>query len=74
MLSAACPTGISVAFGAPIGGVLFSLEETSSYFSPAVMGKSFFGAMVGAFTLQASVDVSRCRCKSTIQRLWQGLK
>lgn len=33
VLSAAAAVGVSVAFGAPIGGVLFSLEEVShNYF------------------------------------------
>src|ERR1700753_2581551 len=50
-LSAAAASGISVAFGAPIGGVLFSLEQLSYYFPDKTMWQSFVCAMVAAVTL-----------------------
>lgn len=40
VLSASAAAGVAVAFGAPIGGVLFSLEEVSTYFSARVMWRS----------------------------------
>ena len=52
MLSAASAAGVSVAFGAPIGGVLFSLEEVSYYFPYKTMWRSFFCAMIAAISLQ----------------------
>ncbi|GBE80600.1 hypothetical protein SCP_0303150 [Sparassis crispa] len=52
ILSAASAAGVAVAFGAPIGGVLFSLEEVSYFFPPKVMWRSFFCAMVAAMTLR----------------------
>ena len=51
--SAAAAAGISVAFGSPIGGVLFSLEQLSYYFPDKTMWQSFVCAMVAAVTLQA---------------------
>ncbi|KAL8990332.1 MAG: hypothetical protein Q9177_000993 [Variospora cf. flavescens] len=53
VLSAAASSGISVAFGSPIGGVLFSLEQLSYYFPDKTMWQSFVCAMVAAVTLQA---------------------
>lgn len=52
ILSAAAATGVAVAFGAPIGGVLFSLEELSYYFPMKTLWRSFFCAMTGAFILK----------------------
>jgi chloride channel 3/4/5 len=52
ILSAASAAGVSVAFGAPIGGVLFSLEEVSYYFPLKTMWRSFFCAMIGAFVVR----------------------
>jgi chloride channel 3/4/5 len=53
ILSAAAAAGVSVAFGAPIGGVLFSLEEVSYYFPLKTLWRSFFCALVAAFVLQS---------------------
>uniref|UniRef100_A0A4W3HEE9 Chloride channel protein n=1 Tax=Callorhinchus milii TaxID=7868 RepID=A0A4W3HEE9_CALMI len=53
VLSAASAAGVSVAFGAPIGGVLFSLEEVSYYFPLKTLWRSFFAALVAAFVLRS---------------------
>ncbi|GAP91158.1 putative chloride channel 3 [Rosellinia necatrix] len=53
VLSAAASSGISVAFGSPIGGVLFSLEQLSYYFPDKTMWQSFVCAMTAAGVLQA---------------------
>ena len=52
MLSVACSAGLSVAFGAPIGGVLFSYEEISTYFPRRVLWRSFLCSLVAAAALK----------------------
>jgi chloride channel 3/4/5 len=53
MLSAACASGLSVAFGAPIGGVLFSYEEISTYFPRPVLWHAFLCSLFAAMVLKA---------------------
>jgi len=52
LISAAAAAGVSTAFGAPIGGVLFSLEEVSSSFPSRTLIRSFTAAVAAALTLQ----------------------
>ncbi|CAJ0915523.1 637_t:CDS:10 [Entrophospora sp. SA101] len=52
ILSASAAAGVSVAFAAPIGGVLFSLEEVSYYFPSKTLCRSFFCAIVAAVSLK----------------------
>ncbi|KAF9188726.1 hypothetical protein BGZ51_008955 [Haplosporangium sp. Z 767] len=52
ILSAAAASGVAVAFGAPIGGVLFSLEEVSYYFPSKTMWRSYFCALISAVILK----------------------
>lgn len=52
MLAVACSAGLSVAFGAPIGGVLFSYEEISTHFPRRVLWRSFLCSLVAAAALK----------------------
>lgn len=53
ILSASAAAGVAVAFGSPIGGVLFSLEEMSNYFPLTTMWRSYFCALVATAVLAA---------------------
>lgn len=52
VLSAAAAAGVAVAFGAPIGGVLFSLEEVAYFFPAKTLFRTFFCCIVAALTLK----------------------
>ena len=46
MLSVACAAGITLALGSPLGGVLFSIESTSSIYIVSNIWKAFFSAVI----------------------------
>ncbi|CAE8713265.1 unnamed protein product [Polarella glacialis] len=54
LYSAAVAAGVSSAFGSPIGGVLFSLEEVSSYFPSRTLLMSFVASVVATLALSIS--------------------
>lgn len=52
VLSAAAAAGVAVAFGAPLGGVLFSLEEVAYFFPAKTLFRTFFCCITAALTLK----------------------
>lgn len=51
---AAC--GVAAAFGSPVGGILFSMEEASSFWSHVVTWRTFFGCIVSTFTMNVLIS------------------
>jgi chloride channel 3/4/5 len=64
ILSASAAAGVGVAFGSPIGGVLFSLEEMSNYFPLKTLWRSYFCALVATAVLAVSTQTSIQRCST----------
>lgn len=59
-ISAGVAAGIAAAFGAPVGGVLFSMEEASTFWSRRVAWRCFVCAVSAAFVisqLNTRVDI-----------------
>lgn len=51
ILAAASSAGVALAFGSPIGGVLFALEEVTYYFLPHQLFRIFLCALMSAMFL-----------------------
>ncbi|KAG6005463.1 hypothetical protein E4U21_007932 [Claviceps maximensis] len=52
ILSAAAAAGVAVAFGAPLGGVLFGLEEVAYFFPAKTLFRTFFCCIIAALSLK----------------------
>eukprot|EP01062_Namystynia_karyoxenos_P034827 TRINITY_DN25497_c0_g1_i1.p1 TRINITY_DN25497_c0_g1~~TRINITY_DN25497_c0_g1_i1.p1 ORF type:complete len:956 (+),score=274.77 TRINITY_DN25497_c0_g1_i1:103-2868(+) len=50
-ITAGAAAGISAAFGAPVGGLLFCMEEMATHWSPSLTWNIFFTSMVAFFTV-----------------------
>ncbi|KAL5982842.1 hypothetical protein ACLOJK_016919 [Asimina triloba] len=60
LITCGAAAGVAAAFRAPVGGVLFALEEVASWWRSALLWRTFFTTAVVAVVLRALIE--HCRC------------
>lgn len=66
MLQAAVAVGVTAVFGTPIGGVLLSIELTSSYYMVSNLWKAFFSSIVTVIAFRIFSIVTRVELFSKV--------
>ncbi|KAL3843636.1 hypothetical protein ACJIZ3_001039 [Penstemon smallii] len=59
LITCGAAAGVAAAFRAPVGGVLFALEEAASWWRSALLWRTFFTTAVVAVVLRALIQVCR---------------
>ncbi|CAM8966316.1 unnamed protein product [Rhodiola kirilowii] len=59
LITCGAAAGIAASFRAPVGGVLFCLEEMASWWRSALLWRAFFTTAVNAVVLRALIDFCR---------------
>lgn len=58
LLAAACAVGVSATFSSPIGGVLFSMEVTATYYLISNYMKAFISSVTGSLMLHVTLEIA----------------
>ncbi|XP_071698585.1 chloride channel protein CLC-c-like [Rutidosis leptorrhynchoides] len=59
MITCGAAAGVAAAFRAPVGGVLFALEEAASWWRSALLWRTFFTTAVVAVVLRSLIEYCR---------------
>ena len=72
MTAAGAAAGVAAAFGAPIGGVLFAIEEIAGTYDPWHTWLMFFATTWAVFT-QAGLELGSLKCKHRVFFIGDGV-